>query len=343
MSFENNADMSVSQVFKLAEKFNCFYLTGLKSPDYKPFLVEGFQVGLIRPDVMKQLLKYPEVFCVSSGYVELNPAFRDYEERSTQVERVLKAIRAENALIALKGWRDEASISLFKFNNHCYEVKTEFASKSFFKIDRSAVCLFGIKSYGVSINGYTNHPAKGLCLWFQKRSATKQTWPGKWDNMVGGGVSVGQGVLETVHKEAMEEASVPQSLLKNLISAGCVSFFFESERGLFPNTEFVFDLELPLDYVPRNADGEVETFEMVSADACIDKIASPEFKTTSAPITVDFLIRHGIITAENEKDFLKIVELVHVPLQRIYKRNRDTPIVNNIIKENGTSATLKNM
>jgi hypothetical protein len=36
-----------------------------------------------------------------------------------------------------------------------------------------------------------------------------------------------------------------------------VSFFFESERGLFPNTEFVYDLELPLDFVPNNADGEV--------------------------------------------------------------------------------------
>jgi hypothetical protein len=42
-------------------------------------------------------------------------------------------------------------------------------------------------------------------------------------------------------------------------------FFFESERGLFPNTEFVFDLELPLDFVPFNSDGEVECFELLPA------------------------------------------------------------------------------
>ncbi|XP_018578172.1 uncharacterized protein YJR142W isoform X2 [Anoplophora glabripennis] len=303
---------------------------GLKSTDYKPFVVEGFQVGLIRQDVMKQLLKYPEVFHVSSGCVELNPAFRDYEERSNQVDKVLKELRAENALIALKGWRDE-----------CYNVKTEFNSKSFLKMDRSATCLFGIRNYGVDINGYIKHPIKGLCLWFQKRSPTKQTWPGKWDNMVGGGISVGQGILETVHKEAMEEASVPKHLLKNLISAGCVSFYFESERGLFPNTEFVFDLELPLDYIPENADGEVETFELLSATDCIDKILSSDFKTTSVPIVLDFLIRHGIITPENEKDYLKIVELLHVPLQSIYKRHVDKNI--NDIKENGTSAILQNI
>ena len=35
------------------------------------------------------------------------------------------------------------------------------------------------------------------------------------------------------------------------------SFFFESERGVFPQTEFVFDLELPVDFVPTNNDGEV--------------------------------------------------------------------------------------
>jgi hypothetical protein len=54
-------------------------------------------------------------------------------------------------------------------------------------------------------------------------------------------------------------------LITNLIST---RFFFESERGLFPNTEFVFDLELPADFVPSNSDGEVETFELLPAKVC---------------------------------------------------------------------------
>lgn len=45
----------------------------------------------------------------------------------------------------------------------------------------------------------------------------------------------------------------------------CFRFFFESERGLFPNTEFVFDLELPCDFIPKNNDGEVEMFELLPA------------------------------------------------------------------------------
>lgn len=104
-----------------------------------------------------------------------------------------------------------------------YDVKTEFYAESLFKIERSATCLFGIKKYGVDINGYVKHPTRGICLWLQKRSSTKQTWPGKWDNMVGGGLSSGHGILETAYKEAAEEASIPKELLKNMVSAGCVS------------------------------------------------------------------------------------------------------------------------
>lgn len=145
---------------------------------------------------------------------------------------------------------------IFNLSFKCYDVKAD-CGESLLKMDRCATCLFGIRNYGVDINGYVNHPSKGLCIWLQQRSNTKQTWPGKWDNMVGGGLSVGYGIKETAIKEAAEEASVPEYLTKNLISAGCVSFFFESERGIFPNTEFVFDLELPEDFVPNNSDGEV--------------------------------------------------------------------------------------
>lgn len=117
--------------------------------------------------------------------------------------------------------------------------------------------------------------------------------------MVGGGLSVGYGIKETAIKEAAEEASIPESLVKNLVSAGCVSFLFESERGIFPNTEFVFDLELPEDFVPSNSDGEVQAFELLPANECLEKVFTPGFKTTSCPVVIDFLIRHGVITPEN--------------------------------------------
>lgn len=311
-----NTDVSdkapkMSRLLKLAQKFNCFYLNGLAKGECRPFVVDGQQVGLVSQNVMEQLLKYPEVFSIKDAeqgkqnIVELNPAFRDYTERSEQVDRVLNEFRAKGMFVALKGWRNE-----------CYEVKS--ATGSLLKMDRSATCLFGVRNYGVDINGYVRHPTKGICIWLQQRSDTKQTWPGKWDNMVGGGLSVGYGILETAVKEAAEEASIPDNLIKNLVSAGCVSFFFESERGLFPNTEFVFDLELPEDFTPTNNDGEVQDFQLLPAKECLERVFAPDFKTTSCPVVIDFMIRHGIITPENEVNFTQVVELLHVPLQSLY-------------------------
>lgn len=45
---------------------NCFLflVIGFQKGDIRPFLVEGQQVGLIKSDVIKQLNKYPEVFCI---------------------------------------------------------------------------------------------------------------------------------------------------------------------------------------------------------------------------------------------------------------------------------------
>lgn len=36
-----------------------------------------------------------------------------------------------------------------------------------------------------------------------------------------------------------------------------------------PNTEYVFDLELPLDFVPKNQDGEVSEFQLLTAKVVI--------------------------------------------------------------------------
>lgn len=135
--------------------------------------------------------------------------------------------------------------------------------------------------------------------------------------MVCGGLSVGFGVRETAIKEAAEEASIPESLTLEMRPAGAISLFFESERGLFPNTEYVFDLELPLDFVPFNADGEVQDFELLSARDCYERLFSDNFKTTSVPVVLDFLIRQGLVTPETEPNYTQVLELLHVPLQSL--------------------------
>lgn len=65
----------------------------------------------------------------------------------------------------LVGWRDE-----------CYEVMN-VNNESLLKMDRSATCLFGIRNFGVEINGYIKHPTRGLCIWIQQRSSELLSFP----------------------------------------------------------------------------------------------------------------------------------------------------------------------
>ncbi|VDP97771.1 unnamed protein product [Trichobilharzia regenti] len=42
------------------------------------------------------------------------------------------------------------------------------------------------------------------------------------------------------------------------------SYIFEDERGICPQIEYCFDLELPSDFIPVGSDGEVDSFQLVS-------------------------------------------------------------------------------
>lgn len=44
--------------------------------------------------------------------------------------------------------------------------------------------LFGVKRYGVHINGYTVSDSGEVSMWLARRSPTKQTYPGLLDNLV---------------------------------------------------------------------------------------------------------------------------------------------------------------
>ena len=124
---------------------------------------------------------------------------------------------------------------------------------------------------------------------------------------------------ETAVKEAGEEAGVPLELARKMTSAGAVSFFFETHLGFYPNTEFVFDLELPEEFQPNNVDGEVDSFILVKMEDVPKILTSEEMKTTSAPIALDFLVRHGFINPDNGKCYFSfkfvLLSQMHAPFQ----------------------------
>ncbi|XP_037077579.1 uncharacterized protein YJR142W-like isoform X2 [Pollicipes pollicipes] len=303
--------MDKSKFLALARKFNCvlFEDNGLRSGTL-PLVVAGHTVGLVRAELLP-LVGAASIFHVSESAVTLDPVLDTPAARSEAMAQLLERWRDQEDLVALRGWRNE-----------CYDVRVSFSSQPLLKMERSATSVFGIRQYGVDLNGYTRHPDKGLCVWIQRRSLQKPTWPGKLDNMVSGGLSSGLGLVEAMRKEAWEEAGIPDHLLSGLTSTGAVSFAYSRGTSTFASHAFCFDLELPAEFVPQPQDGEAEEFVLVTPQELMELVCSAEFKTTSAPVTLDFLVRHGFITPDNEPHYLEVCELLHVPLQVVYNTGR---------------------
>ncbi|KAG8917030.1 hypothetical protein FRC01_002715 [Tulasnella sp. 417] len=154
-------------------------------------------------------------------------------------------------------------------------------------------------------------------LWVPRRAKTKQTWPGLLDNSVAGGIPYGLKPMESLIKECMEEASLPEEIAKNAKTVGCASYFYQTRKGwLQPEVEYVYDLCVPppevgSQYIPKPLDGEVESFELMSVEDMIQHMRSEEFKPNCAIVLLDFLIRHGHITPENEPNYIEILTRIH--------------------------------
>lgn len=100
-----------------------------------------------------------------------------------------------------------------------------------FEMERSACALFGVITYGVHMSIYEEDVdekgQKAVRIWVPTRALTKPTFPGYLDNTVAGGIPSGMSPFEALVKECMEEASLPDDLVRDHIKAtGAVSYFF---------------------------------------------------------------------------------------------------------------------
>jgi 8-oxo-dGTP pyrophosphatase MutT (NUDIX family) len=145
------------------------------------------------------------------------------------------------------------------------------------------------------VNGLTDG---GRSMWIAQRSAHKAIDPGMFDNLVGGGIASGLTGLETVRKEAWEEAGIGRQLVDKAVAAGRLRIRREATDGLHAEIIEVFDLPLPETFVPVNQDGEVAGFRKLSLDALVRELEGEAVYTVdAAAVAIDWLARSGAIGA----------------------------------------------
>jgi len=264
---------------------------------YLPFRVDGIRLGRIEKRIAERLRGFADVFRVSADAVDLAPGLSGFDDRTRAVAGALATLRDEGLIT---GWRDEP-----------YPVALSFSSPPLFVVERAAVPLLGVKGYGVHVNGYVVDGGT-VRLWVGRRSLTKPTGPGKLDQVVAGGQPAGISIVDNLIKECAEEAAIPAAIAAKAVPVGTVSYLTERPEGLRDDVLFDYDLELPPDFQPVNADGEVAAFYLWPIERVIETLErSDEFKFNSGLVVIDFLVRRGFIGPERP-DYVDIVEGLHV-------------------------------
>lgn len=277
--------------------------------NFLPFLIGEVEYGYVTTEFASILNSYAEVFRVetaaSKSVLKLTHTLETAtcSERTAAVASVTASLRDKNVI---KGWRDEL-----------LPVVTSFSGPPALLIERAAYSFFGMKGYGVHINGYIKDTKGNISkLWVARRSKTKSTWPGMLDHIVAGGLAHGYSPYETVVKECGEEASIPEATARLAKPVGAVSYRSKDQAGQMKrDVLFCFDLELPPEFIPTPMDGEVESFECHDLQWVVDKVAqggADGYKPNCNLVLIDFFVRHGVIKPE-APGYLKLVSSLRTP------------------------------
>lgn len=277
--------------------------------DFTPFVVEGEQLGMVRPAFAATLcgplashLASPEsrpkdnqekAFALDERGLHWIAAPVGFDARSKAMARLCDTLIAHGLISHHHG--------------ESYPVTARRREDARFLIDRACAPYFGVRAFGQHINGFVR-AADGLRMWIARRSADRRVYPNRLDNMVAGGLPWAIGLRDNLRKECAEEAGMPAALADRAISVGAITYCRASKRGLKPDVMYCYDLELPEDFEPHCQDGEVAGFELIPIERVAEIVRdTDDFKLNCNLVIIDFLVRHGVLTPEHP-DYLEIVQ-----------------------------------
>lgn len=254
----------------------------------RPVILHGPQgavaVGSVAEAHLPALAAWPLWIDVAPQAVTLHFG-GDVDRIDAHWATVNETLRAQALIVA---WRDEP-----------YGV-WDAQETSHATIERAASRFWGTLTLGAHCNGYVADAAgRPTHLWVAQRSLEKPTDPGKLDNLIGGGVPLGQTPWEALQREAFEEAGLAPDEIARAVPGRIVALHCDIPEGLQREHLHVYDLRLPEGRTPQNQDGEVAWHQCWPVADALAAAAEGRFTTDAALATLDFALRHGVLAADD--------------------------------------------
>lgn len=269
----------------------------------------------MHPPVVQSLFSIPEDI---RGPLEIDPEARTISAFDLPTE----AERTKVVGDVMQYWREHGPWQIVKkWRNEPWPVYGNDNGELLYSVERAGAGLLGVMRYGVHMTAYVKDETArhGIRVWVPRRAKDKSNYPSMLDNTVAGGLMTAEDPFECIIREADEEANLPEPFMRERCKlAGTVVYLYiTDERAggekdlIYPETQWVYDIELPSDVKPQPKDGEVEEFYLWTVDDIQEAMARGEFKPNCALVLVDFFMRRGILTRHNEPDFDEIVRRMH--------------------------------
>lgn len=260
------------------------------------FFIDNNCFGLTHINHVEHLLKWPNVFQANGNGLTLNRELDTPLKRTTAVDSVMQTLYKERVI---DSWVGEQ-----------YSISTEFNGTSVMLLERAAVAFLGVQGYGIHLNGLVRKN-NGVYVWVAVRSKSKPFWPGQLDQIVAGGQPEGISLVDNLVKEAAEEAAIEESVARTATFESQIQYCSQTHRGLNNDGIFAYDLWLDESFVPRNTDGEVESFKLMP----IEEMAritetTDDFKDNCNLVNIDLLLRKGIIN-DTHPEYAEIMSTLY--------------------------------
>lgn len=250
----------------------------------RPFLVDGERVGSVDEAHLSALQPWGRWVEVGAEAVVLAVAPSDRDAVFAEMNHRLRT----QGLI--RAWRDEPFPLLSPTTGGVMAV-----------FERAAARFWGTLTLGAHCNGWVaaedGHPQQ---MWIARRSATKATDPGKLDNLVGGGVPLGQTPWDALVREGYEEAGLSPAQMARAVPGRVIELDRDTPEGRQFERLHVFDLRLDPSEIPCNRDGEVAEWHLWTLPETCEVAATAHMTVDAALVTLEFLLRHQAIPSHVE-------------------------------------------
>jgi hypothetical protein len=91
--------------------------------------------------------------------------------------------------------------------------------------------------------------------------------------------------------------------------------YSRGEKGLLsPEVQFCYEIKLPKEVALAPGEAAVSEIVLLNVEELKQALEKAEFAPLTGCLILDFFVRHGILTFENEPNYISIASRMHKPL-----------------------------